>query len=90
MSRNWGPLCEDSHPLPTAMIRKFYSNLSIYFEVTGGHYLTSWIIGKEYKITKHVVYESLGLPLVRRSTFPYIESPPFDDVMALLCGKSVS
>ena len=90
MSRNWGPLCEVSHPPLAALIRKFYSNLFVYFEDIGGHYLTSSIRGKEYRITKHVVSEALGVPLVRRPTFPYTESPPLDDVMSLLCGRSDS
>ena len=83
MSRNWGSLCDVSHPPPTALIREFYANLSVYSEDTSGHYLTSWIRGNEYKITKHVVFEALGVPLVRRPTFPYTESPPLDDVMSL-------
>ena len=45
MSRKWVSLCEVSDPPAAALIREFYSNLSIYFEVTGGHYLTSWICG---------------------------------------------
>ena len=72
------------------MIREFYSNLFVYSEDIGGHYLTSWIRGKEYRITKRVVFEAPGVPLVCRLTFPYTESPPFDDVMSLLCGRSDS
>ena len=41
VSRNWGPLCEFSHPLRTVLVREFYLNLSIYSENTSGHYLTS-------------------------------------------------
>ena len=41
VSRNWVSLCEVFDPPPVALIREFYSNLSIYSEVTGGHYLTS-------------------------------------------------
>ena len=83
MSRNQGSLCDVSHPLPAALIKEFYSNLSVYSEDTSGHYLTSWIRSKEYKITKHVVFEALGVPLICRPTFPYTESPPLDDVMSL-------
>jgi len=57
---------------------------------TGGHYLTTWIKGKEFKITTRIVSEALGVPLVRRPTCPYTESPPIDDVMSLLCGRSVT
>ena len=76
-------LCDVFDPPLTALIGEFFSNLSIYFEVTGGYYLTSWIRGKEDKITKHVVFKALGVPLVCRPTFPYTESPPLDDVMSL-------
>ena len=41
VSRNWVSLCEVSNPTPTALIREFYSNLSIYPEMTSSHYLTS-------------------------------------------------
>ena len=83
-------MCEVSHPPIAALIREFCSNLFVYSEDIGGHYLTSWIRGKEYRITKRVVFEALGVPLVRRPTFPYTESPPLDDVMSLLCGRSDS
>ena len=52
--------------------------------------MTTWIRGKESRITKRVVFEVLGSPLVRRPTYPYTESPPIDDVMSLLCGKSIT
>ena len=45
VSRNWVSLCEVFNPPPVALIREFYSNLSVYFEVTGGYYLTTWIHG---------------------------------------------
>ena len=37
VSRNRVSLCEVSDPPPAALIREFYSNLSVYSEVTGGH-----------------------------------------------------
>ena len=52
VSRNWVSLCDVSDPPIAALIREFYSNLSIYSKVTGGHYLTYWIRGKEFRITK--------------------------------------
>ena len=64
VSRNWVSLCDVSHPPPTTIIREFYSNLSILSVDTGCHYLTTWIRGKEFKITKHIVFEALGVPLV--------------------------
>ena len=88
--RNWVSLCGVSDPPLAALIREFYSNLSVYSEVTGGHYLTTWIRGKEFRITKCVVLETLGVPLVCRPTYPYTESPHIDDVMSLFCGRSVT
>ena len=41
VSSNWVSLCEVFDPPLAALIREFYSNLSIYPEMTGGHYLTS-------------------------------------------------
>ena len=90
MSRNWVSLCEVSNPPPAALIREFYSNLSIYSKVIGGHYLTSWIRGQEFTITKQIVYEALGVPLVRKPTHPYTEFPAVDDMMSLLYGRIVS
>ena len=80
-------LCDVSHPPP--LIREFYSNLSIHFDDSSGHYLTTWIRSEEFQITKKVVFDALNVPLVRRLTYPYIESPPIEDVMSLLCGRSV-
>ena len=87
MFRNWVSFCDVSDPPPAALIREFYSNLSVYFEDRGGYYLTTWIRGKEFRITKHVVFEALGVPLVHRLTYPYTESPLIDDVMSLLYGR---
>ena len=72
------------------MIREFYANLTIYYNDSGGHYLTTWIRGEEFQITKKVVSYALNAPLVHRHTFPYTESPPVDDVMILICGISVT
>lgn len=77
-------------PLPIALIGEFYSNLFIYFASFGGHYLTTWIWGEEFQITKQIVSEALQVPFVQRPTYPYTESPPLDDVMSLLCERSVS
>ena len=52
--------------------------------------MTTWIRGKEFRITKHVVSEALGAPLVRKPTYPYTESPSIDDMMSLLYGRSVA
>ena len=86
VSRNWASLCEVSDPPLAALIRDFYSNLSIYPEMTGGHYLTSWIKGQEFTINKQIVSEALGVPVVRKPTCPYIDFSAIDDMMSLLCG----
>ena len=79
-----------SDPPPTALIREFYSNLSVYFEVTDGHYLTSWIRGQEFIILKQTVSEALSVPLVHKPTYPYTEFLLVDDIMSLLCGCPIS
>ena len=45
VARNWVSLCEVSEAPPVALIREFYSNLSLYSKVIGGYYLTTWIHG---------------------------------------------
>ena len=59
-------LCDVSYPHPAALIREFYSNISIHSDDSGGHYLTTWIGGEEFQITKKVVSDALNVPLVRR------------------------
>ena len=75
VARNWVSLCELSDTPPAALIRELYSNLSVYSEVTGGHYLTTWIRGQEFTISKQVVSEALGVPLVCKPVYPYTEFP---------------
>ena len=55
VSRNWVSLCKVSDPPPAALIREFNSILSVYYEATCGHYLTSWIRGQEFIISKQTV-----------------------------------
>ena len=69
-SRNWLSLCSNFVHPPAALIREFYANLSIHSDDSGGHYLTTWIRGEEFQITKKVVSDALNVPLVRRPTFP--------------------
>ena len=76
-------------PLAT-IIREFYSNLSVYFAVSSGHILTTWIRCDEYQITKKVVADALSIPLVYNPTYPYIDLPSLNDVMSLLCGKPMT
>jgi len=89
VSRNWVSLCEVSDP-PASLIREFYSNLSIYPEMTGGHYLTSWIRGQKFTINKQTISEALGVPVVLKPIYPYTNFPFVDDNMSLLYGRSVS
>ena len=90
MARNWVSLCEESDTPPTALIREFYSNLFVYSKTTDGHYLTTWIRGWEFTISKQVVSEALGVPLVNKPDYPYTEYPAVDDMMSLLFGHPVS
>ena len=55
---------------PATLFREFYVNLSIHSDDSSGHYLTTWIRGKEFQITKKVVSDALNVPHVRRPTFP--------------------
>ena len=90
MSRTWVSLCDVSNPPFAALIREFYSNLSVYFEDIECHYLSTLIRGKEFRITKCVVSEALGVPLVCKPTYPYTEFPSIDDIMSSLCGRLVT
>ena len=90
VSRTWVSLCDVFDPPFVALIREFYSNLSVHSEDTDGHYLSTWIRGKEFRITKHVVSEALGVPLVRKPTYAYTEFPSIDDIMSSLCGRLVT
>ena len=78
-----------SHPPPVALIREFYSNLSIHSDDSNTHYVMSWIRGEEYTITPSVVASVLGVPLVRQPVDPYLETPPLDDIMSYLTGTSI-
>ena len=57
-------LCEVFDPPLASLIKEFYFNLSMYSKVTGGHYLTSWIGGQEFTISKQTLSKALGVPLV--------------------------
>ena len=87
-SRGWLSLLEIDHPLPTALIREFFSNLSchIYDSIT---VVRSWILGVEFTITPRVVAGALGVPVVTDPVYPYNESPPINEVMSLITGSSI-
>ena len=52
--------------------------------------MTSWIRGQEFTISKQTVSKALGVALVCKPTYPYIEFLAIDDMMSLLCGHPVS
>ena len=45
-SWGWLPLLDIEHPLPAALIREFYSNLSIHSTSSNIQYVKSWIRGE--------------------------------------------
>ena len=63
-SRGWLPLLDVEHPSPPALIREFYSNLSVHSDDSNTQYVRSWIRGEEYVITPSIVATALGVPLV--------------------------
>ena len=61
--RGWLPLLDISHPPLTALIREFYSNLSIHI-YDSNTLVKSWIRGVAYTITPRIVADTLGVLLV--------------------------
>ena len=55
-----------------------------------GHKVASWIRGVPFTITRGKVSEALDVPIIRTPTYPYSRSPRIDDVMDVLCGRSVT
>ena len=41
--RGWLPLLDVEHPSPVALIKEFYSNLSIHSDDSNIHFVISWI-----------------------------------------------
>jgi len=62
--RGWLPLLDISHPTPAALIKEFYSNLSVHSDDSNTQVVRSWIRGEQYVITPSVVISALGVPLV--------------------------
>ena len=87
-SRGWLSLLEIDHPPPTALIRKFFSNLSCHI-YDSNTVVRSWIRGEEFTITPRVVAEALGVPIVTDPVYPYDESPPIDEVMSHITRSSI-
>ena len=87
-SRGWLSLLEIDHPLPTTLIREFFSNLSCH--INGSNTLVrSWIRGVEFTITPRVVAEALEVPVVTEPVYPYAEAPPIYVVMSYIAGSSI-
>ena len=87
-SRGWLSPLEIDYPLPIALIREFFSNLSCHV-YDSNTIVRSWIRGKEFTITPRVVAEALGVPIVTDPVYPYDESPPIDKVMSHITGSSI-
>ena len=62
--RGWLSLLDVEHAPPVALIREFYSNLSIHSDCSNIHYVKTWIQGEEFVITLEVVASALSVPLV--------------------------
>nr|POE90542.1 hypothetical protein CFP56_61181 [Quercus suber] len=87
--RGWLPLLDISDPPPpSALIREFYSNISIHV-YDSNTLVKSWIRGVGYTITPQVVADALGVPLVRDPVYPYDESLELSDVLYYITGTSV-
>ena len=87
-SRGWLSLLEIDHPSPTALIRKFFSNLSCHI-YDSNTLIRSWIQGVEFTITPRVVAKALGVPVITEPVYPYVESPPIDVVISHITGSSI-
>ena len=87
-SRGWLSLLEIDHPPLTAQIREFFSNLSCYV-YDSNTLVRSWIRGVKFTITPRVVADTLGVPVVKESVYPYDESSPLDVVMSYIIGSSI-
>ena len=88
-SRHWLSLCTNIQPPPTDLIREFYSNLSVHEDLRG-HTVASCIRGVPFRLTREHVSKALDIPIISTPTYPYSRSPRIDDVMDVLCGRSVT
>ena len=71
-SRGWLPFLDVEHPSSAAehppsaaLIREFYSNLSIHSNDSNIYYVKNWIRDEEFVITREVVASALDVPLVQ-------------------------
>ena len=67
--RGWLPLLDIGYSPPAALIREFYSNLSIHI-YDSNTLVKSWIRGVEYTITPRVMADALGVLLVQHPVYP--------------------
>ena len=74
-SRGWLSLLEIDHPPSTALIRKFFSNLSCHV-YDSNTLVRSWIRGVEFTITPRVVAKALRVSVIKEPVYPYDETPP--------------
>ena len=81
-------MLEIDHPLSTALIRKFFSNLSCHI-YDSNTLVRSWIRGFKFTITPRVVAKALGVQVVRETVYPYDKTPPLDVVMSYITGSSI-
>ena len=88
-SRHWLSLCTNIQPPPTDLIREFYPNLSVH-EDDHGHKVALWIRGVPFTIIRGNISKALDVPIIRTPTYPYSRSPRIDNVMDVLCGRSVT
>ena len=88
-SRHWLSLCTNIQPPPANLIREFYLNLSMHEDLSG-HKVGSSIRGVPFTITRERVSKALDVPIICTPTYPYSRSPRVDDVMDILCGRSVT
>ena len=88
--RGWLPLLEVEHPPPVALIREFYSNLSVHSDDSNTQYVRSWIRDEKYVITPAVVASTLGVPLVQQLMYPYTKTLHLNDIMSLISGTTIS
>ena len=82
------PLLDIGHPPPAALIREFYSNISIHI-YDSNTLVKSWIRGVEYTITPRVVADALGVPLVQHPIYPYDEFFPLNNIMSYITWTSI-
>lgn len=83
-SKCWLSIYSNLVSPPAAIIREFYSNLSVHSTITGDHFLATWFRGSEYQITRQDVSNALSVPIVVNPIYPYVDLRSLDDVVSIL------